>query len=252
MIQVALGVPVRTHDDGSMPGMHDLRIVYPDRPSGAVEVTAAADPDAIALWKLVNGSGERWIEPELIGGWMVELNPTARAKRLRSALPGLLRVLESQGLGSLRPRGHPSTANEDFARDLGVRGLHQSGTQYPGSIYVTLHLPAERSGGWVADNGDALALWIGDFILHEPARRDVLEKLARSGAEDRHVFVLLPGFTTAPFGVSDLLMRGGPPLPLVAPQLPAEVTHTWAVSTWNSGSGFRWDPQIGWSTFTKP
>jgi hypothetical protein len=37
-IQSALGgVEVRQHDDGSRPGMHDLEIVYVDRPLGAAE-----------------------------------------------------------------------------------------------------------------------------------------------------------------------------------------------------------------------
>jgi hypothetical protein len=63
--------------------------------------------------------------------------------------------------------------------------------------------------------------------------------------------VLLPSFTTAPFVVADLLMRNDAPLPLVAPLLPSEITHAWAVSTWNSGSGMRWCPAMGWSRFDK-
>lgn len=36
----------------------------------AVEVTAAADGEAIALWNLLNGRGDRWIEqPWWADGW---------------------------------------------------------------------------------------------------------------------------------------------------------------------------------------
>lgn len=86
VISRALGVPVVQHDDGSLPGMHDLDITYGDRPPRAVEVTAAADGEAIALWNLLNGQDERWVEPALAGGWLVSLLPTARAKRVRKEL----------------------------------------------------------------------------------------------------------------------------------------------------------------------
>ena len=56
----------------------------------AVEVTAAADPDSIELWRLINGRGERCTVPDLRGGWMLHLEPTARAKRLLKDLPAFL------------------------------------------------------------------------------------------------------------------------------------------------------------------
>ena len=77
------------------------------------------------------------------------------------------------------------------------------------------------------------------------------EKLARSGATERHAFIYLPGFTSAPFSASDLLMRNGAPLPAVPPSLPVEVTDVWAVSTWSTGDGFRWSSDGGWMRFAK-
>ncbi len=248
MIHHSLGVPVEQHDDGSRPRMHDLDILYTDRPPAAVEVTAAADPASIELWNLMN-SGDRWQVDGLVGGWLVTLDPVARANRLRRELPALLKQLEGLGISELRPRRHDGTL-EDAAWGLGIRSAFQSDTDYPGSIYITLELPRERSGGWVADTGDALAPWIGEF-LEDPEHSDVLEKLARSGATERHAFLYLPGFTTAPFSVSDLLMRDGAPLPGVRPQLPTEVTHAWVVSTWTTGDGFRWSPDGGWMRFAK-
>ncbi len=88
-------------------------------------------------------------------------------------------------------------------------------------------------------------------FLRAPKRRDVLDKLARSGRSERHAFILLPGFAEAPFGVTDLLMRESPPLPLTDPQLPEEVTHVWLVSGWASGRGFRWCRTSGWGFFEK-
>lgn len=54
-IAATLGSRVRQHDDGSRPGMHDLNILTANGGPGALEVTTAADPDRIHLWKLVNG-----------------------------------------------------------------------------------------------------------------------------------------------------------------------------------------------------
>jgi hypothetical protein len=78
-----------------------------------------------------------------------------------------------------------------------------------------------------------------------------LEKLARSGADERHLFLILPGFAEARFAVIDLLMRDGAPLPDTDPELPPEVTHVWTVSTWRDGSGMRWSPDEGWLRFDK-
>lgn len=226
--------------------MHDLDIVEGDE-NGAVEVTSAADPESIQLWKLLN-DGQRWIEPQLNGGWMVGLTPTARAKRIRDELPALLATLEGLGVPGLRvldSRGHPLV---DVADDLGIVSLWQSGTDYPGSIYITIELPTERSGGMVDESGDHLARWVGGF-LSEPAQADVRAKLGASGAAARHAFVILPGFSTAPFPVADTLMGGSAGVPDEPPSLPAEITHVWVATTWSSGSGLRWSPGNGWARF---
>ena len=147
-------------------------------------------------------------------------------------------------------RSARTLAWERAADDLGIVSMGQSGTAFPGSIYVTLDLPAERTGGIVADTGDALAAWVGDFLEgHE--RQDVRHKLLRSGADERHAFLILPGFAEVGFGVIDLLMRDDAPLPEAEPALPVEVTHVWVVSTWSSGHGMRWAPDQGWSYFDK-
>jgi hypothetical protein len=86
-------------------------------------------------------------------------------------------------------------------------------------MYLTIELPSERSGGAVPSHGDSVAEWIGTF-LHEPQQLDVLDKLRRSGAVQRHAFVFLPGFTLAPWPVPYLLMSEAVPLPGIAPWAP--------------------------------
>lgn len=87
-ISSELGLDVDAHDDNSEPSMYDLNIRYPGRSPGAVEVTAAADPDSIALGRSIYDR-ERWIQPNLAGGWLAHLEPTARWKDVKAELPGI-------------------------------------------------------------------------------------------------------------------------------------------------------------------
>lgn len=254
MIAAALGNGARVdqHDDGSQRGMYDLDIAYPDGHVGAVEVTAAADRASIQLWKLVNGSDERWIEPAIRGGWFVSLLPTARAKRLHAELPGLLARLEDAGVPEIRRSGRRQETDPFVveASELGIVSASQGGTDHTGSIYLTISRDLAQIGGVVDPTGAAVAQWVSAFLA-EQQQADVLAKLARSGAEERHVFILLPGFSTAPFGVVHMLMREDESVPAEAPTLPPEVTDVWLVSLWDVGRGLRWSPDRGWERFDR-
>ena len=207
-----------------------------------------SDSECMALWRLMNGDAERWQEPGLRGGWMVSLEPTARARRLRRELPHLLSALEGHGMREVGDGFHCDHPLATLADKLGIISAHQGETDFPGSIYSTIEQPADRTGGCVADIGDALAAWISAFLM-KPEQADVLGKLARSGASATHAYVIVPPFSTAPFAVTDLLMRSEAPLPLARPLLPESVTHVWVAGTWSSGDGFRWSPESQWTKF---
>jgi hypothetical protein len=68
------GALISQHDDGSAASMYDIDIDYADGRTAAVEVTSAAHPQALALWRLI--SEERWIERGLRGGWAVNVIPS--------------------------------------------------------------------------------------------------------------------------------------------------------------------------------
>lgn len=148
MVELALGVETEVHDDGSAPSMHDLNIPYPDGPA-ALEITAAADGVSMALWKLVNKTGKRWLEPSISGGWRVKLAVGCRATALKKWLPPILANLESLGLTELN-EGTVALigSSSDELRELGILNAQQSstGTDYPGSIYCTL--TTNRVGDW--------------------------------------------------------------------------------------------------------
>lgn len=213
--------------------MHDLTLYFEGVRFAACEVTAAADAESIELWNLINGSDERWIEHDLLGGWMVTVTPRCRAKRLKRDLPDLLRFLER--------------ATEPVEREQATEGLDALGvvsadrgrTDFPGSIYVTLERDAKLTGGLVAKTGNGLVTWLNSWMSEELQRHN-LEKLRAANHAERHLFVLLPGFTTAPFSASDLLMRPHAPLPDTAPRMPDGLTDVWLMSTWSVGDVFHY------------
>lgn len=238
-VEAALtGVQVRQHDDGSHPSMYDLELARDGAPFAALEVTAAADDESIELWNLVNGANDRWIEPDMLGGWMVTVSPAARAKRLKNELPALLRTLESDAESPERQ------VAADRLSGLQVVSANRSATDYPGSIYVTLQRDAERTGGFVPLSGDGLVVWLSEW-LNQPGQQHNVEKLRAAVHAERHLFVLLPGFTTAPFSASDVLMHADGPLPEAAPLLPADITDLWVMSTWSTGDLFHFNAD-GW------
>lgn len=245
-MEAELGVPVMQHDDGSRPAMHDLDVIYEGGRRGAVEVTGAVDREATEFWN-TNVQG-RWVEPDLIGGWLVHAKPNAR--RLRRDLPPFLRALERACVRRFDVRAAGATT-QAAKPPRGVVNATQNETQFPGSIYVLPDLPNEQVAAFMPDTGDALAEWLGDF-LHDDARADVRQKLARSGAEERHAFIIVSELSGAPFTVAGLLIDNDAADPSNAPELPPEITEVWAISPWASGFGFRWSSATRrWQRFSK-
>lgn len=240
-IEAALGgVTAQPHDDGSKNAMHDLNLIRGGVVFGACEVTAAADQKAIETWNVANGDQEPWIEDGLAGGCLLTLRPGCSIKTLRKEAPGLLRRLENDP--------HDTDATERLRR-LGVMGTHQSGTSFPGSIYLTVERGREFTGGIVADTGDGLVEWFDSWV-REPGQAHNIDKLTKSGLPETHLFVILPGFSSGPFTATDLLMRNNPPLPTVPPDLPGGLTHLWLMSAWNTGAIYHWSPGV-WALFDK-
>jgi hypothetical protein len=245
------GCTVNQHDYGSEPSMYDLTITYPNGRIGAVEVTTAVDAQPLALWKLIRRLGKPWIEPTLAGGWLVHVKPSARAKNLAHQLPGLLRNLEGNSRRAVSGDQASTDHATAIAGQLGIVQAQQVPTERPGSIYVMPpERPLEQMGGCSPFTGDPLARWLSEWVS-TPSRTDNVRKLKRSGAPERHLFILVSGFDSGSFAVSDLLIAPDAPLPTIPPTLPAEITHVWAASTWDSGDGFRWSTDAGWERFVK-
>jgi len=108
----------------------------------------------------------------------------------------------------------------------------------PGTSKVSLMITG--TGGAVDSQGTAVPGWVGQF-LRDPAQKDVLRKLERSEAAERHAFipVILGG---APWKVDDYFNGMGEldQLPTEAPNLPQPVTEVWIVGEFGQ-KGLRWN-----------
>ena len=91
------GCSVELHDDNSMASMYDLKIVYPDGRTGAVEVTAAADPSRTGQWQEIRKRSMICLDTDLTGGWLVRLLTSTRIQGLEKDLVNLLRDAEQAG-----------------------------------------------------------------------------------------------------------------------------------------------------------
>jgi hypothetical protein len=91
IISAELGLPVEEHDDGSSPGMYDLRI-DPKGRSGAVEVTACADPEATETWNLINRRGEVWVMDGSLARALPAHEQLSRRWNARTSLTSALTV----------------------------------------------------------------------------------------------------------------------------------------------------------------
>jgi hypothetical protein len=112
-----------------------------------------------------------------------------------------------------------------------------------GTGKVSLTMPG--NGGAVDEYGMAVPGWVGVF-LRDPDRQDVLSKLERSGAPERHAFLIVT-LIGAPWAVESYLTGSLEHLPAQAPDLPAPVTGVWIVLGMGQ-RGLRWDGNI-WKFF---
>lgn len=237
------------HDDNTRPGMYDLDLVQHGERFGACEVTGAADGQSIELWNLLNGRGQVWTDARLCGLWIAWVLPDCRVKPLRANLPDLLIELERQS----KDRAGSNRWDWPYrmaAPELKVTLVERAGDRTPGAIFPLIDEPDDKSGGVVPANADVLVDWIERWICASE-RADNVRKLSRSGAAERHLFVILPGFSSAPWDVSACLMWPEVALPTRPPLLPTAITHLWAMSGWDRGEVLHWAPVAGWSRHDK-
>lgn len=211
----------------------------------AIECIGAIDPVATETWNL--GPAKSPWQRSLQGNWSVAITAEARISVLERHIEQLLQALEARGLDSVRVDYRLRRHDEALFKECQHLGITAAGCYCrSGTGKVYFSMPGK--GGTVDAYGLAVPAWIGTFLRY-PARRDVLEKLRRSGAPERHVFVIVD-FGGVPWPVESYLINPLKYVPDQAPALPPPVTHIWLVSTlgrhglyWNGTAWQRFEAQ---------
>lgn len=227
-----LGMKVKVYDDGSEAGMYDLIIGSASAPEYAIECVGAVDPVATETWNIGPAKGP--IKIHSSGDWIVSIKKSANIKSLKLSIAAAICECEELGLIEYSPvdwqmrRCHPNIFKK--LDDLGITSIHMYRAGGNGDV----HLSMDVGGGPVNQNGNDVADWIG-YFLSTPEKADVVEKLRRSEAAEKHAFIpiVLGG---APWKVESYFF-GEMSLPCTVPKLPEPITGAWIVL---NGKGLRY------------
>lgn len=223
------------NDDGSAPGMYDLRIGPPQNPQLAIECFQCVDSAFTETWNIGPARGP--LNLALKNNWTVVISPAARIKTFKQNVEPILQELEERGIYNLLVDHHLKWHDASLFERLSALYIdHAYCYEMPGTGKVELGLPG--IGGAVDGCGSAVGDWIS-HLLREPKYQDVLQKLERSGATEKHAFVFV-GFGGAPWEVEGYLMGEISEAPTQCPDLPFPVTGVWIVAE-TAKNGVRWD-----------
>ena len=155
------------NDDGSAPGMYDLRIGPPDAPKVAIECVGAVDPTYTETWKIGPAKGP--LHLSICGDWTVEIAPTARVKTVKQHLEQLLQELEARGIYYVDVENElewrdPALFNTLNSINITYASCYQQ--QGTGKVYLTM----PGNGGAVDEHGIAVPEWVGSSFVILPAR----------------------------------------------------------------------------------
>ena len=84
------------NDDGSMPGMYDLRIGSKDNPKFAIECFECVDSAFTETWNIGPARGP--LSLALKNNWIVEISPATRIKKFKQNIEPILQELEKRGI----------------------------------------------------------------------------------------------------------------------------------------------------------
>lgn len=224
----------RVYDDGSVAGMHDFDLEFPDGVRFAVEVTTHTAGRSKAFHSL-RDRGCPITAPRLKWNWAVGVrlagsdpHDTRAVRRqfetLKECLAALLEQAEQEGISSqLRSLDYRFGTDEEHSlihalRTLGVSYAWRGELAQDAAIWINEASAANSS------NPEAIA----DAIdLHLPQNRAKLMAAKANGAQEAHLFLWLPAGT----GVSEsanLALRTGAD----GPEAPREVDLQGLDSIW--------------------
>jgi hypothetical protein len=237
-------------DDGTKPGLVDIRINHADRDAAYLEVVTDIEQPYAQMWAMVvRGELDR-DEPLLERFWQVALSRILkrRPQALLKELIPLLQAMERSGevFEYVVDRQRLALSHSTHAQRLLSLGVAGVGSRQLNSGETMGHLRFVPEGivGPLEPNWERFLEWVETF-LSSTRLQDVRTKLRDTGADERHVFI--GASYTSPGEVFVALSEEHVgEVPSQPPALPDEITHLWV---WNAQSPARcivWFPGRGW------
>jgi hypothetical protein len=234
-----LGIVVTQRDNNTQPRMVDALFDLPDGRRGAMEVTTIGDEGALETEGLARKM--RWTLKGATWAWIVHVGPGVSFKELKRHLPVIALTCERHGVRE--PELIPWADTDHLAFrwlysvDVSVRGYPNS--RRSGVVEV---LP-KGGGGLISEHLDDLPTWL-EARLAQPDLLENLAKLAATGREEQHLFLLvhdtaLPFALYHPLAWSDLL-------PKDSLRAPVGLTGLWLAPQWKNPILW-WASAAGWS-----
>lgn len=228
ILQGVVGVDVIWHDRQQSNGLCDAKILYEDR-TAYVETVIDVDAREIAMWRRLKNGGSRLPSPVAGISWLAWMRLGARVDRIVERLPPLLVELVAEGVCFDEP------VETEALQRIGVVRVSGWWTSDGAPDVVALAPDAFYD---LYGSGEKFSDWV-DGCLDQLGRK--IDKLNRTGADERHLFVW-----TADIGHAGEFLQNLDEMPPRAPQVPDGLTHLWLASTISHRGALRWDAGDGW------
>jgi hypothetical protein len=236
-VEGVLRVQVDRWDAPGRDGAVDCLIRYPGREPAALEITTLTDQATRELVTLL--SKPLPVEPKLYA-WRVTPYPGTSMKELRRHVPRLIELCEAAGVTD--PDNLDPVENDPAMQWFDAAPVEIAG--YPTNGQPSVQLLRPPISGATKDSLSALAQALGP-ACEKPLVVGKIDKLKASKLEECHLFLFVDD-SGLPFGpYYALAIDQG--IPLVVPDVPADVSDVWMASGYQLGGVLRWCRESGWS-----
>jgi hypothetical protein len=226
----------------------DVMLTLSDGRTAAFEVTNLGEEDALDLARLLEKIKYKW---PVVGDWFwrIEVGSVADLDRLKLCYDEIIRICEAAG------EPHPRRIEGGWPTHPVLRWLVRESssemTGFPNIAVKNLKRPMTEvvprvGAGFVEESLSGFAAGLAK-AFEKPHIQKRFDKLARAGADERHLFIPLHD-SALPFSVSSELMFKET-LPPDPPVVPDSVTHLWLAPA-GSPRLLLWSRAEGWRNYS--
>src|SRR5204862_728132 len=196
---------------------HDFNLRYANGVVVPVEVTMSANPSHIETVSAIQDRGDHVSRKRCRNDWQIYPVIGANIKNIRRSVDDYLADVEAAGFKTFSTYFHASShVAIARMRSLDVEGGSITKLKSPG-----IHITYPSDGGTIGPS------CLVDAINREAAKADNQEKLGKSTAAERHLFVYVDALNFRPWAsLLDFDQTGE------SPTLPDEITEVWAVANY--------------------